>query len=171
MAQKIKMEFICDQNWDNMTPTQNGRFCDVCDKNVEDFTKFPLNVVQEKTKNNPSKSCGSFRIEHIDPTIIRPIQAPKAFKYLTFVSTLLFSMTSNQAEAQLRKNVKMERVETRLTELKPEKLNQPQIVSDTTEVQEERCFMPLPKRRKSYYLTKKFPFIKRNKVIIMGRYF
>jgi hypothetical protein len=169
MSQKIKMKFVCDENWDEMTPTQSGRYCNVCEKNVEDFTKFPLHVVQEKTKHNIEKKCGSFKIEHIDPSIIRPIETPKYLKYVTFVSTLLLTVSSNHAYAQLRKNVKIERVETRLTELKPEKIAQTKVETDTLEVKQavERPF----KRKERYYLSSKFPFIIKRRSVILGRYF
>ena len=36
---KLKIEKPCHENWDEMTPNEQGRFCSHCTKNVIDFSK------------------------------------------------------------------------------------------------------------------------------------
>ncbi|MGK4567757.1 hypothetical protein [Flavobacterium sp. 3HN19-14] len=53
--QFLKLNNPCSENWDNMTPNSTGSFCDVCAKNVIDFTKLsPLEIAQQMKKANGS---------------------------------------------------------------------------------------------------------------------
>ncbi len=47
---KIKSIFDnpCEESWDNMTFSKNGRFCNVCEREVFDLTNFDINVIQKK---------------------------------------------------------------------------------------------------------------------------
>lgn len=43
MSRKVKMISIpdpCNENWDEMTPVEKGRYCDSCEKVVHDVTNF-----------------------------------------------------------------------------------------------------------------------------------
>lgn len=53
-ANFLKIEKPCEEKWENMTPNEKGSFCDLCSKNVIDFTK--LNQVE--ISNILSKSKG-----------------------------------------------------------------------------------------------------------------
>ena len=49
----------CHENWDQMSPTQNGKHCQSCAKNVIDFTSFTQEEIDQFLKNNPH-ACGRF---------------------------------------------------------------------------------------------------------------
>lgn len=49
----------CHENWEEMTPTEKGRFCTACQKNVIDFTTFSdAEIVAYLSKNQ--NTCGRF---------------------------------------------------------------------------------------------------------------
>ena len=49
----------CHENWDQMIPTQNGKHCQSCTKNVIDFTNFKPHEIDQFLINNPH-ACGRF---------------------------------------------------------------------------------------------------------------
>ncbi len=51
----------CTQNWDEMTPTEKGRFCASCQKTVFDFTTATDNeIIKHIEKMNGNMFCGQF---------------------------------------------------------------------------------------------------------------
>lgn len=58
MAFQIKNTFACAENWDKMTPTEKGKFCEVCTKEVIDFTVLSKNeIIAVFKKNNYQALC------------------------------------------------------------------------------------------------------------------
>jgi len=63
----------CHEDWNKMTPQEQGRFCDSCQKCVVDFTNFSdAELYQYLLDNAGKKACGRFRTEQLN----RPIQIP-----------------------------------------------------------------------------------------------
>ena len=52
MAFQIKNTFSCHENWENMSPTERGKFCGVCSKEVIDFTILTKNEIGAVFKQN-----------------------------------------------------------------------------------------------------------------------
>ncbi|MDR3025973.1 hypothetical protein [Chryseobacterium sp.] len=51
----------CSENWELMSPQEKGRFCDLCNKCVVDFTeKNPQEVEQILEENKDTQICGRF---------------------------------------------------------------------------------------------------------------
>lgn len=58
MAFQIKNTFACSENWDKMNPTEKGRFCLSCSKEVHDFTKLSKEeIINVFKKNNFQSVC------------------------------------------------------------------------------------------------------------------
>jgi len=58
MAFQIKNTFTCAENWDKMSPTEKGKFCEVCTKEVIDFTTLSKNeIIAVFRKNNYQALC------------------------------------------------------------------------------------------------------------------
>lgn len=58
MAFQIKNTFQCAENWDNMSPSDLGRFCNVCQKEVIDFTQFTKDEITDFFRNTRTTVCG-----------------------------------------------------------------------------------------------------------------
>lgn len=56
---KLNISKPCEENWLAMTPNNQGKLCQKCDKTVVDFTQFNDFEVLEYLKNS-SKICGRF---------------------------------------------------------------------------------------------------------------
>ncbi|HEX5790097.1 MAG TPA: hypothetical protein VFY13_03040 [Luteolibacter sp.] len=58
---KDHFSYKCPMNWDAMTPSANGRFCDKCSKEVYDLTHCSLDQVRELQHRHGS-ICGMIRV-------------------------------------------------------------------------------------------------------------
>ena len=60
----ISIPETCHQQWQQMTPTANGRHCEQCCKTVTDFTKMTNNEIITHL-NNKTNTCGRFGTEQL----------------------------------------------------------------------------------------------------------
>ncbi len=93
----------CHENWQQMTPTDQGRFCNACAKEVIDFsTMTDIQVLNYFTNMTNEKVCGRALPEQLDRTISRPAQPKKRlFWYWNyFVMFFIFFAKGNNAKAQ-----------------------------------------------------------------------
>ncbi len=68
MKYKIKIPTPCYEKWDNMSPTEKGRFCSNCHKEVLDYTRVSNNQLAGLLNGN-QKICGKFRPEQLNTDI------------------------------------------------------------------------------------------------------
>lgn len=69
---KITIPEPCLQNWDEMTPKDNGRFCMSCSKTVIDFSIMSSDEIQHFFIQNQSKKiCGRFKNEQLETITIQ----------------------------------------------------------------------------------------------------
>ncbi|MNK25529.1 TonB-dependent Receptor Plug Domain protein [compost metagenome] len=62
---KITIPQPCHENWNQMTPDEKGRFCEVCSKSVRDFTRLSdLEIIESVSEN--TNICGNFRVDQLD---------------------------------------------------------------------------------------------------------
>lgn len=93
----------CHENWNKMTPREQGRFCAVCTKTVVDFSVMSDAELFDTLKNGSGNMCGHFHKEQLD----RSIAAPKKPKWILqpfwkyFLGVLmLFKMPSAKAQTK-----------------------------------------------------------------------
>jgi len=174
----IRMTFVCDQNWDSMTATANGRYCNICKKEVFDFTTKSISEIRTKSKGN-LELCGLFYPEQVDSNIIAPIDTPRQIKLLTFISTLLITIFAKNTFSQIHQKSKTEQFDTKNKSLNTDTvhINCDSLSKGNNKSNDFEFKKPfLETKRKKYYWTKKFPFITKvyNKpkipARIMGRY-
>lgn len=93
----------CHENWQHMTPTEQGRFCNSCAKEVIDFsTMTDIQVLNYFTNLTNEKVCGRALPEQLNRTLSRP-EPPKKrlFWYWNyFVMFFMFFGKGNTAKAQ-----------------------------------------------------------------------
>ncbi len=84
----IRIPEPCNEKWSEMTPTERGRYCKVCQKEIYDFTqmsKFDLVRKLDKGKN----VCGRFKKSQLDVEL----DSLKDVSYLGRIA-LFFGLTS-----------------------------------------------------------------------------
>jgi hypothetical protein len=99
---KIHIPDPCFEDWDKMTPNEQGSFCKVCSKTVVDFSKRSEDEIQQYIAANIDKKiCGRFNISQLEqeteevPRIKINIDEPK----FIFPSYLLPVMTPFRVSA------------------------------------------------------------------------
>ncbi len=107
---KITIPEPCHEDWAQMTPEQQGRFCGVCSKTVVDFSNKSdqeVDAIIEEKKGE--KVCGRFRVDQVAAPVtlnippfvaVKTMSLKKLFAIAAFLvfGTGLFSCQSNQGE-------------------------------------------------------------------------
>jgi hypothetical protein len=62
----LKLQTPCDENWENMTPNEKGRFCDSCSKNVIDFSQMSLTEITKIMKKSDDNICARVSKKQLD---------------------------------------------------------------------------------------------------------
>ncbi|MFC4476507.1 hypothetical protein [Flavobacterium chungangensis] len=114
---KITIPEPCHENWDKMTPDATGKFCQVCNKSVIDFTnKLPDEIQHFFNTNKNQKICGRLNTSQLDSVSIKipsqvlfsQTQYHKMFLLALFIAmgSTLFSCANLNGDKQ-----KIEKVE------------------------------------------------------------
>jgi TonB-dependent SusC/RagA subfamily outer membrane receptor len=105
IMQKLQLSIPepCHENWQQMTPTDQGRFCNACAKEVIDFsTMTDMQVLNYFSNLTHEKVCGRALPEQLNRPISRPAEPKKRlFWYWNyFVMFFMFFAKGNSARAQ-----------------------------------------------------------------------
>jgi hypothetical protein len=103
MSKQIQIEVPkpCHENWDAMSPEQQGKFCGVCSKTVVDFSLMSDGQILETIQKNTGSMCGRFSNDQLERPLIKPLQ-PKWYmagmwKYV-LSSFMLFKVANVKAQ-------------------------------------------------------------------------
>jgi TonB-dependent SusC/RagA subfamily outer membrane receptor len=105
VMQKIHLSIPgpCHQNWNEMTPTQQGRFCNSCAKQVVDFsTMSDTQVLHYFSSIKNENVCGRAYPDQLERAITMPKEhKKKLFWYWNYITMLfLFFSKTNTVKAQ-----------------------------------------------------------------------
>lgn len=167
----IRMTFICDQDWYGMSPTEKGRHCTLCKKEVFDFTGESTESIKDISRKNGGSLCGRFTAEQVDTTLIKPIGTPKSVRNWALVSTLVLSLFSRNAHSRPYPKAQTEQlmhIPAGHGEY-PVEINRDSVPAKTEKKDRvKKPFLTTGKRK--FYFTKRFPFIRSVRVRLMGAF-
>ena len=101
----------CHEDWNTMSKTEKGKFCNVCTKEVVDFTsKSDEELVTYFTNNG--NLCGRFHPSQLNRKLIA--DRKKRNHWLSYAATLLLPMTifSQETKTPELKNTDTEQIDT-----------------------------------------------------------
>ena len=92
---KISIPKPCNENWNEMTPQQQGAFCKVCAKVVVDFSSMSDEEVLRYFENKKEeKTCGRFRVSQLSPYEVKvnlqSVAAQRSFPKIFAASLFIF---------------------------------------------------------------------------------
>lgn len=101
----------CHENWNLMTPQEQGRHCDVCSKVVVDFSQKSPQQVVEIMETAEGSVCGNFKLSQLDQTAqMKVFKNPsnlfnRNIKYLALTVFGLFAFNKKSEAQKLRGKV------------------------------------------------------------------
>ncbi|WP_116787395.1 carboxypeptidase-like regulatory domain-containing protein [Flavobacterium psychrotrophum] len=107
---QISIPTPCHEKWADMTPTDKGRFCASCQKQVFDFTNSTDREISIALKNGAA--CGRFKESQLDRDLIIPKEKNTMWIAASAAVVSFFTLGSEVVKAQAP-----------VTEINPEKSN------------------------------------------------
>ena len=95
----IQIPEPCHEDWNNMTATDKGRFCNACAKTVVDFSVMTDTQVLNYFKKDTGNTCGRFYNAQIENDILIPKKQIPWLRYF-FTITIPVFLFSLKAEGQ-----------------------------------------------------------------------
>jgi CarboxypepD_reg-like domain len=147
MSKKIQLSIPtpCHENWDNMTPVQQGKFCDSCQKQVIDFSNMSDREIATFFKKPSTGSvCGRFMQDQLDKSIEIPKKRIPWVKYFfqislpVFLASLKTSAQSNEIMGKPKAGVCSREIKGQTSLLNAIQKN---ILSDTIPIPKENGFI------------------------------
>ncbi|EDP95734.1 carboxypeptidase-like regulatory domain-containing protein [Kordia algicida OT-1] len=100
----------CHEDWNKMSPTEKGKFCNVCTKEVIDFSaKSDEEIINHFSKNG--NLCGRFHVSQLGRKLIA--DRKKRNHWLSYAASLLLPMAlfSQETKSTNHKKSKIEKVD------------------------------------------------------------
>lgn len=104
-ALKIKLPNPCQEDWNKMTPAEQGRFCSACEKIVIDFTELSDQELIDFFVHSNKKACGRFASTQLDRLVIES-KGPKSSALFPAIFSILLSIGSLNSFGQNQKPTK-----------------------------------------------------------------
>ena len=95
----------CHESWDAMTPAEQGRFCQSCQKTVTDFSTMSDKELISFLSNTNGNICGRFQQEQLNREVSIPVNARKQplIPVAAMVAALTVAIPSVKANHQYEK--------------------------------------------------------------------
>lgn len=133
----------CHENWESMTPTDKGRHCTACQKNVFDFTsKTDEYIVKTFQENN--NVCGRFKPTQLNKELV--FSRKEKNNYLSFAASGLFAFLGISClETHAQGKPKIEHVNTIfIGKVNPVESNQSSSTNHISGTITDESKLPLP---------------------------
>jgi CarboxypepD_reg-like domain len=131
----------CHERWSEFTPTEKGRFCGSCQKEVIDFTQWNEEQIKRYFKQATQSTCGRFRAKQLT-TYHEPAKLSRSWLSASVLAFILLMM-SRPAEAQSKRKIaRQEQVEIKLGEVYSNKIIDKVILHGTVRSSEDSSALP-----------------------------
>lgn len=87
---KISIPKPCSENWNQMSPSEKGRFCTACQKQVVNFKEMPNESIKDFLEQETGATCGRFsryQIETFNATY-QELPSPSKLREWTMAAVL-----------------------------------------------------------------------------------
>jgi hypothetical protein len=88
----------CHEDWNKMTPTQQGKFCASCNKQVIDFSLMRDPQILNFLSQQSGKLCGRFDAEQLERPLIETKIKKKKSWWMALTMPLLFLFDRSEAQ-------------------------------------------------------------------------
>jgi hypothetical protein len=142
----IQIPEPCHEDWDRMTPVQQGRYCQSCCKDVIDFSLMTDREIINFLSKPQGKTCGNFSNDQLNRVIAEPATPAKKKVWAVMLSFLMPLVIAQKASAQRGKlSVKQKEPVKCVTQLRGDTIAS--VVSETITIEgkiRDTLFNPVP---------------------------
>ena len=110
----ISVPTPCHEKWQDMTPSEKGRHCHVCQKNVRDFTGASDREIAEAIKE--PITCGRFMSSQLERELILPQQKSSLWFAVSAAIMGFLALGNNEAIAQTKTPVEQGQATEKVSE-------------------------------------------------------
>ncbi len=121
---KITIPKPCQENWLEMTPLEQGRFCQLCQKNVFDFTTASDREILE-AYNYDHQLCGRFTTSQLNRELF--IRKEKSSIWVAATSAIVSFIGLGTNETQSQETIKVEQTDKKVLNDSIEKITNEEI--------------------------------------------
>lgn len=163
------LAFECDQEWDAMRPTANGRHCVQCDQAVVDFTRWDRQAMLDHHRANPG-TCGLYTTAQVEPHLVPITDVGGGLLRGAFAALAALALHTTYAQTPTPAPAP--------TEQQPIVQPGPRVQSRAEKDPDAKCWMEEPTEeaapvrqhsRGKLYVSKRFPFVHKRRPRRMGK--
>lgn len=114
--EKPKLIFPCNENWEQMKKSSNGRHCSDCDKVIKDYTSASTEEILSDLNKSNQMICGNFHSNQI--SFNTTSYTINNFKTLSLSILTLLGLTSGQDIFAQTETSNVNSISTKLNKLK-----------------------------------------------------
>ena len=161
MPEKIKLSYSCTQDWDAMSPSSKGKFCDTCQHEVLDLRALNFEQIKNRLSALDKGVCVKIPEAYAEQEKALEFSVPVELKRLAIAASFVGTLLS--IPAQTCEPVQIESASILNTDTV--KLNQAPTDSESNMMPalstENSSTKPAAKskRRKKLFLNRRFPFV------------
>ncbi len=108
----IQIPEPCHEDWNKMTPVDQGKYCQSCCKEVVDFSVMTDQEIISFISKPRGKTCGNFAGDQLNRIITEPAVPAKKKFWVVMLSFLLPLAISFKGKAQFRKKKSVDTTQT-----------------------------------------------------------
>lgn len=97
---QIRIPTSCHENWDTMTPTEIGKFCSSCQKEVIDFSRMSDQEIRRILNSSKETPCGRFNTNQIERPLVAEVPVNRSLTWMKYVASLLLAFQGTNAISQ-----------------------------------------------------------------------
>lgn len=95
----LQLDNPCPESWEGMHPTDTGRFCDTCAKNVVDFTSLTDDQILAQLKKSETNFCGRVTETQLNRYLVSRTETTLTARLFKLVAGLfLFAAPDSNAQ-------------------------------------------------------------------------
>ena len=100
---KLQVAEPCHESWNKMSPADQGRFCQSCQKTVTDFSMMNDKEILNYLSQKGADTCGRFTNDQLNRTLVSEAKKPFSRAYLWNIVLATF-LTTGAANAQTKQS-------------------------------------------------------------------
>ena len=97
---QISIPTPCHENWDAMTPTEIGKFCSSCQKEVIDFSVMSDQEIRKILTKSKETPCGNFKNTQLNRPIVDGLPKNRSLIWLKYAASLFLAFQGTNAISQ-----------------------------------------------------------------------